>query len=293
MSIENSGDNIKKKKSFHKRLIAASVIIPVLVIAVLVFILLTQEQKVMPDPASEAVIRQAAAKWFISEKKINKDPNKLTNEDFAEIEFIEISGNELCDFSFFKNFKNLHQLTLNKIRYTESHIPYWMKILSKLGVFDLNERFTIDLSPLADLNLGALEFFDVPIKDISPLTNITNLYELSLCGTQVSDLRPIKGLTKLHYILLGETPVSDLEPIKELKNLDLLEIDNTMISDIEPLKGLTKLTVLLLNDTPVSNLKPLKGLTNLESLDLSNCKNITEEQVEDLQKALPNLKISR
>ena len=43
----------------------------------------------------------------------------------------------------------------------------------------------------------------------------------------------------------------------------------------------------------VSDLEPIKKLPYLQTLTLYNSKNITNEQVEDLQKALPNLKIER
>ena len=48
-----------------------------------------------------------------------------------------------------------------------------------------------------------------------------------------------------------------------------------------------------LDDTQVIDLEPIRNLINLKQLFLRNCKNITDEQVEDLQKALPNLEIKR
>ena len=45
--------------------------------------------------------------------------------------------------------------------------------------------------------------------------------------------------------------------------------------------------------TQISDLECLRGLKNLKNLINENCPNITDEQVKELQKALPNLNITR
>ena len=56
---------------------------------------------------------------------------------------------------------------------------------------------------------------------------------------------------------------------------------------------MTNLEILDLQVTLISDLEPLKKLTNLKTLYIKDCPNIIDEQVEDLQKALPNLQIDR
>ena len=68
---------------------------------------------------------------------------------------------------------------------------------------------------------------------------------------------------------------------------------NTDVSNIEPLKKLTNLQELIIDGSEVSDLRALMGLKNLKRLHIGDCKNITDQQVEELQKALPNLKIQR
>ena len=52
---------------------------------------------------------------------------------------------------------NLLILNFNYIRIPEKDISKWMKILTKLGLYNSNERFTIDLSPIKKLKkLGGL-----------------------------------------------------------------------------------------------------------------------------------------
>ena len=240
------------------------VFIVLLVIASLTYIFLTQNQE--PDPASEAIIRYVAA------AQLNKDPNDLNDEDFTQIRELTLSIRayiaakqlhkkpsdltsedtyqildyitknmklnysavmsviylELSDFRLLNKFRNLQSLTISSVRLPEKNIPRWMKILEKLGIYNLSERFYIDLSPLKNLSgLNTLSLDSSHVKNIKPLSKLINLKELKLNGTKVSDL----------------------EPIKDIQNLD--------------------------------------------SLFIRNCPNITDEQVEDLQKALPNLQINR
>lgn len=297
----------QKKPSWLKYIIAA-VILALFITAALVFILFTQEQS--SDPASEKIIREIAA------KQLNKEPNDLTDNDFAKITKFAIRSQELTDIKLLEKFINLQNLTLNNIKFPSRQIPIWMNILVKIGIYDLNEKFLLDLRPLK--NLSSLQELSIsgskvsnlePIKgclnlqilyidrtlicDLKPISEMTRLKELYLNETKVSNLELIKKLTNMEMLNIRLTQVSDLEPIKGLTKLNFLDLSETQVSDLEPINGLTKLSKLFLRKTQVSDLKPLRGLTNLSLLDLRNCNNIKDEQVEDLQKALPNLTIKR
>ena len=309
----------------HKwRYIIASGFLVLLISTALVFIYFTQEE--LPDSDSERIIREVVAKQLRKERKNPTDPNKLTDEDFKKIEkflllndlgMLTIGSLELTDIKILEKFTNLRELLAFDVKFPESSIPKWMKYLAKLGVINLDSRFSIDLSPLKNLiYLQKLTLDHIPISSLEPIKGLTNLRTLSLTSTHVSDIKPIQGLTNLEILKISDkTHIYDLESLKELKNLKTLSFSSTQISDInpikglinledinlrstqifslEPLKGLTNLKTLTLTDTQVSDLEPLKKLTNLQYINLRNCVNITNEQVEDLQKALPNLKIER
>jgi internalin A len=296
-----------------------------LIIATIVLILLTQEQK--PDPFSEAIIRKVAARVLSNESNIHKEPNDLNDEDFAKISEIRLGlsqvsssltspSQELADIKILEKCSNLKTLRLENINYPKQAIPIWMEILSKFGIYDLKKRFTIDLRPIENLHsLQLLQIYNVPVKNIKPLSGLTNLQRLFLENSQVSDIKSLKGLINLNILSLNDskvsnleplkdlvnlqslfldaTKVSDLEPLKGLKSLDTLIASNTLITDIEPLKNMSTLRQLFIHKTQVSDLEPIKGLVNLKSLYISGCNNISDQQVNDLQKALPNLKIER
>ena len=339
-----------KKKLSRLRYIIASAIFVLLIFASLVFILFTQQQK--PDPASEQVLRQAAASQLKDQTNIEKDPNELTDEDFSLItrfSFVEIEYNhsrrivlktskEISDIKLLNKFTNLKSLSFQYVSYPEDKIPKWMKFLARIGIIDLNKRCTIDLSPIKKLtslenleindllfknfkplsnlvNLKVLMFqksrirnlepikgltkleklyiYDCKVTDIGPIKNLTNLKGLYIHCKEISDIGPIRQLTNLRKLELINTQIYDFEPLKQLKNIEELYIINCPANNIETLKELTNLNRLLLDNISISDIEPLKNLTNLRNLSILRCDNITDKQVEELQKALPNLKIER
>ncbi len=117
----------------YRRYIIAAFLIPLIIIAALVFIWFTQEEH-KPDPASEKIIREAAA------EQLNKDPNELTDEDFAKItkitdlDFLGLTKlydqpippwvlTELSDIRLLEKFTNLQELDLYSIKYPDKYIP--------------------------------------------------------------------------------------------------------------------------------------------------------------------------
>ena len=212
--------NITDKKSPNRRNILAAIFILLFIISALVLSCFNQEPK--SDPASEKIIREAAA------KQLNKDPNDLTDDDFSQIKelhigayiqskmYITTSNVEISDIMFLEKFKNLQVLSL-QAKFPQSAIPKWMSLLAKLGILNLEERFSIDLSPISKLY---------------------NLQELRLNNTQVNNLEPIKGLIKLQMLDVGNTQVSDLEPVRGLTNLRELYVFDTPVAHLEPLRGL-------------------------------------------------------
>lgn len=210
----NAQINPEKKPSRRKYIIPAFIILCIL--AGYIYKVITWESK--PDPASEKIIRQIAA------KQLYKEPNELSDEDFAKItilkteskgsvkfegeykDFIDNTWGNLSEIKLLEKFTNLRELELIMIHRSNENIPKWKKILERIGIINMKDKLFFDLKPFENL----------------------------------------KNLTKLDF----------------------------RYSDI-------------------NNIKPLKKIKNLKSLNLMDCTNVTDEQVEDLQKALPELKIIR
>ena len=233
-----------------------------MITAVLAFIYFTQEKN--PDSASEKIIREAAInslynnrykltedelarlKQFsasdskIIEKIMNPmNPFDLTENDFAKVTVLSIWQGELSDITLLEKFSNLQELIIFDVHRPKSAIPKWTEFLSKLGIYDLNNRLALDLSPLKKLsNLQKLEILHTPVRNCNSLSSLKDLRKLVLAYNQFSNLEPIKGLKNLEELYITGTDVSNLEPLKELTNLhelraeDCKNIENKQIEEL-------------------------------------------------------------
>ena len=105
-------------------------------------------------------------------------------------------------------------------------------------------------------------------SDIAPLAQLTELESLSISGNSVIDISPLSGLTKLNVLQISDNKVKDLSPISGLSGLKTLYLDNNPVTDFSPLYKLGALRTL-----------SMKGVA------------ITEEQLDQLQEALPECSI--
>lgn len=168
------------------------------------------------------------------------------------------------------------------------------------------------------LKVTALQLSYTTLADIRFLEKFKNLEELDLgyIHFPISKMPKSKWksfLAKLSIYTFSETHEYDLSPLKKLSRLEILSLTQTPVINIEPLANLTNLKVLKINGTDVADIEPLKGLHNLQELHIWGIKNkqvsalyehnsaiqanviiydkFSDEQLEDLKKALPNLKI--
>jgi Leucine-rich repeat (LRR) protein len=142
---------------------------------------------------------------------------------------------------------------------------------------------------LRDFNTNTLS----DIKVLEKFTNLERLYLQSIRWPDNKIPKWMKFLAKYGILNLDKRFKIDLKPIEKLQKLHHFGIIDTPVSNFESVKNLTNLKSLTLYSTNVSDLEPLKKLTNLKSLFIRKCPNITDRQVEELQKMLPNLKIIR
>jgi len=138
------------------------------------------------------------------------------------------------------------------IRNAEPPGPKWL--LKELGIDFLDGVVRVNLTKATQ------------VRDVTPLSGLTNLKWLFLNGTQVSDVTPLSGLTNLEQLNLGDTQVRDVTALAGLTSLERLSLAYTPVSDVTALAGLTSLEVLYLNGTQVTDVTPLTGLTNLKVL---------------------------
>ena len=122
-----------------------------------------------------------------------------------------------------------------------------------------------NLTGLANLSLSYNEI----ITDISVLSGLTSLTNLSLGGNNIRDISALSGLTSLTYLSLGENEIiTDISVLSGLTGLTDLRLHVNSITDISALSGLTSLTSLSLSTNSITDISALSGLTILTFLSL-------------------------
>lgn len=207
----------------------------------------------------------------------------------AKFGFIDIKERFAIDLSPLKKLKSLETLSIY-----HSSVKNIKPLAGLTNVRELYLMNTLvyNLKPVKDMTkLKTLDISNTRVSELEPISGLKNLEVLNINNTLVSDIEPLKNLVNLRVLIAYNTQISDLEPLREMKDIQQLYIYQTKISDLEPLKGLKNLKELYINETQVSSLEPLKELVNLQKLEMVKCVNVSQEQIEELQKTLPNLKI--
>ena len=82
-----------------------------------------------------------------------------------------------------------------------------------------------------------------------------------------------------------------LEEVTKLTQLESLKLHGNRLTEVTPLAKCGQLTYLHLGNNQLTDLSPLAKLTMLEQLHLNNNPNLTQIEVDKLQKALPKCEI--
>jgi hypothetical protein len=114
------------------------------------------------------------------------------------------------------------------------------------------------------LNLSQL----TALRQLPPLSGVSNLHHLDLHNTLVADLSELRHLTSIRQLNLSNTRINSLSQISNLKTLQVLTARSINIKEISPLSDLVELIGLNLKDTYVRDLSPLSNLTKMRSLNL-------------------------
>jgi serine/threonine protein kinase len=149
-----------------------------------------------------------------------------------------------------------------------------------------------NLTNLQSLDLGAsIKLTDAGLAHLRNLTNLQSL-DLHMCikltDAGLAHLRNLTNLQSLDLHMCRNLTDAGLAHLRKLTNLQSLNLSmciNITDAGLAHLRNLTNLQSLCL-PLPVYANAP----TNLQSL-MMRCKNLTESGIEELKKALPNVKI--
>jgi hypothetical protein len=175
----------------------------------------------------------------------------------------------------------------------ESDDPTLLTGLTSFQILNFQTTKATDLTLLPQLrNLRSLHLSNATLKDLTPLVGLTDLQCLLVNSNQVGDLTPLAGLINLKALVLSHTHASDLTPLIGLSDLQSLHICYSKVTDLKPLVMFKKLDWLDLEGTPTQDITPVAEIKSLHYLRVKST-GVSKEQIEALQKALPNCKIDQ
>ncbi len=143
-------------------------------------------------------------------------------------------------------------------------------ILGKTARMMLKGLPALSMLPLAQM--PALVELDVyyagpPIADtLDGIEAAKTLQSLNAKSRGLKDLSPLSVLSQLETLGLGENKIRDLAPLAACRKLQTLYLQSNPITDVRPLAQLGKLKTLWLSDTSVRDILPLASLPKLTSL---------------------------
>lgn len=185
----------------------------------------------------------------------------------------EIIDNDSLAFDTISLATDTIQIAItDTIKVNSSTIYRILKTFRNIEFLDISNTMLIkELNPVSELSeLKELNISSTPIKDLNPIRNLKGLVKLNCAGSEVTNLSPLIYLGSLKEIDLSYTAVENIEPLSGLKNLEEVKLNGSSIKEIGSVNMIQKLSNLDISHTSVSSLPPLKSLIHLTELNISS-----------------------
>lgn len=132
-----------------------------------------------------------------------------------------------------------------------------------IKTLDISGCSVDDFSALKDIALESLNATKCSLGDLSCLSHLTSLTNLSVAWNAVSSSTPLEGLYQLKTLNLSFTMVKSIRVPQSLTSLDL---SGTYVSDLEPVSCLSNLHTLYIENLKVHDLEPLQRCVSLQTV---------------------------
>jgi Leucine-rich repeat (LRR) protein len=211
-------------------------------------------------------------------KSLEKPTGELTKADLEKVTYLSLSGGGG------ERFGNL--LT---------EVPKGLEKLTQLKYLMLWSNQLTDVKGLEKLTqLTELNLADNRMTSVEGLEKLTQLEELDLKSNQLTEVpKGLEKLTQLKNLFLQRNQLTEVpKELEKLTQLKVLWLSDNKLTDVKGLEKLTQLTRLALDGNQLTDVKGLGKLTQLKYLVLAdNNPDLTNAQIAELQKALPNCEI--
>ncbi|MBW3543863.1 MAG: hypothetical protein KY476_26745 [Planctomycetes bacterium] len=253
--------------------------------------------------AAVAAMSQAARA-----KALEKLGAKVELDRFEEITLVDFQGTEEitnADLALLSGLDRLHTLNLELTSITNEGLKH-LASLERLETLKLGGSEKLsgaalaqlkDLRTLAELDLDSLKIDDASLQHLADLSSLKHL-NLSRTPIDGSGLAHLVDLPRLKELFLHGSNVTDesLQHVAAMTRLEMLCVDETPVTEagLESIGRLYELEMLhVATNSPISPAalqEHLRELERLQALKISGAE-LTEEQLANLQKAFPNVKI--
>ena len=213
---------------------------------------------VFPDPALDAIVRQAAG--------VPSGP--LTGADVAGITSLNAGRAGITDLSGTECLTGLQVLWVFNNGITDLTPLSDLPALRTLGA---QTNQITDLSPLSGMvGLDFLQIDNNPIAsgDLSAIAGATGMRTLTLNATGITDLSALANMPLLRLVYAGGNGITDLTPMAALTDLTHVHLFTNDISDLTPLASSTGMVQLLVQRNQLTDLSPLSGMVGLDFLQI-------------------------
>ena len=230
---------------------------------------------------------------------VNAEGNGITGTaalaPLSSLSELYLAFNPLRELSGLRQLSSLRKLGLESIGLTDDMLPqlYGMNSLDVLRIYDNPALSGEAVDELQSQLRGCMVqhselLYSYTVAGESFKENAT---EISLFGHGIVDITPLNRFKSLEKLDLGSNEIDNVYMLQYMPaKLKELKLGNNRISDSTPLMYLETLERLDISGNNITNLQPIKKLTALQWLNLRG-NPLTDEQVADLQAALPNCEI--
>lgn len=106
------------------------------------------------------------------------------------------------------------------------------------------------------------------LSNITPISNLTRLRQVSLNSNSISDITPLGKLENLEELDMIRNKIENINPIANLKKLKKINMSNNFIVDISILRNLTELSYINFDYNYISDISGITGLTQLQVIEM-------------------------
>lgn len=191
-----------------------------------------------------------------------------------QLEFLDLSLNEISDISPLKYLIHLREINLNRnyisnieVLANLSKIKHlYLKLnsisditpitkLEKLETLELSNNHIVDIDRIFSINsLSKLYLSQNKIQNFNININSLSLSTLDLSFNNIKNISGLKNLTNLKELFLAGNKIFNIKPIESLIYLEWIDFESNHINDIEPLKKLYRLNYLNLGNNKITNI---------------------------------------